>query len=194
MIIKHTEKFGNIPMVLDSQKEEILSYSGPLKYDTIGELINNLKKKVPGLNLKLVVYKKLLLVMIESLENILKYNENFDANSFIRTHYSQKFKIERNNERYFLISTNVVLNKDVPRLKEKITQVNSLDSEGLKKLYKSTITNGRFSRKGGAGLGFIEMAKISTEKIQFSFKKIDSEYSYYELTVVINEDYYKNNK
>ncbi len=194
MIIKLTEKFGNNPMVLSSQKEEILNYTGPLKYDTIGELINDLKKKVPGLNLKLVVYKKLLLIMIESLENILKYNENFDANSHIRTHYSQKFKIERNNERYFLISTNVVLNKDVQRLKDKINQVNSLDSDGLKKLYKSTITNGRFSRKGGAGLGFIEMAKISTEKIQFDFKKINNEYSFYELTVVINEDYYKNNK
>ena len=87
MIIKLTDKTVNNPMAISSRKEEILSYSGPLKYDTIGELINNLKKKVPELNLKLVVYKKLLLIMIESLENILKYNENFDNNSFIRTNY-----------------------------------------------------------------------------------------------------------
>jgi hypothetical protein len=194
MIIKLKDKSGDNPMVSNSQMEEILSYRGPLKYDTIGELINDLKRKVPGLKLKLVVYKKLLLIMIESLENILKYNENFDPNSFIRTNYSQEFKIERNNEKYFLRSTNVVLNKDIPRLKEKINQVNSLDNNGLKKLYKSTITNGRFSRKGGAGLGFIEMAKISTEKIQFNFKMINKEFSYYKLTVVINEDFYRSNK
>ncbi len=192
MIDKLTDKFGDNPMVLNSRKEEILSYSGPLKYDTIGELIQNLKQKVPGLKLKLAVYKKLLLVMIESLENILKYNENFDPNSFIRTNYSQKFKIERNNEKYFLTSTNVVQNKDIPRLKDKINQVNSLDSDGLKLLYKSTITDGRFTRKGGAGLGFIEMAKISTEKILFDFQQIDNEYSFYILTVIINEDYYNN--
>jgi len=132
--------------------------------------------------------------MIESLENILKYNETFDSNSYIRTHFTQKFIIEKNNEKYFLTSTNVVLNSDIPKLKSKINQVNNLDSDGLKDLYKSTITDGQFTHKGGAGLGFIEMAKISTEKIQYNFETIDNKYSSYELTLVINEDYYNNNK
>ena len=194
MIIKLADKFGCNPMIHNSEKEEILNYSGPLRYDTIGELINKLKNKVSSISIKLVVYKKLLLVMIESLENILKYNENFDANSYIRTNFTQKFKIKKNNEKYFLTSTNVVFNSDIPKLKNKINQVNNLDSEGLKELYKSTITDGQFTRKGGAGLGFIEMAKISTEKIQYEFETINDEYSFYELTVIINEEYYNNNK
>ena len=194
MFIKLADKFGYNPMVHNSRKEEILNYSGRLRYDTIGELINKLKNKVSSISIKLAVYKKLLLIMIESLENILKYNETFDSNSYIRTHFTQKFIIEKNNRKYFLTSTNVVLNGDIPKLKNKINQVNSLDSDGLKDLYKSTITDGQFTHKGGAGLGFIEMAKISTEKIQYNFETIDNKYSSYELTVVINEDYYNNNK
>lgn len=194
MFIKLADKFGYNPMVHNSRKEEILNYSGRLRYDTIGELINKLKNKVSSISIKLAVYKKLLLIMIESLENILKYNETFDSNSYIRTHFTQKFIIEKNNKKYFLTSTNVVLNSDIPKLKNKINQVNSLDSDGLKDLYKSTITDGQFTHKGGAGLGFIEMAKISTEKIQYNFETIDNKYSSYELTVVINEDYYNNNK
>ena len=93
---------------------------------------------------------------------------------------------------YFLTSVNVILNKDIPILENKINLVNKLDSEGLKKLYKSTITNGRFTHKGGAGLGFIEMAKISTEKIRYLFKRISDEYSIYELCITINEDFYNN--
>lgn len=194
MFIKLADKFGYNPMVHNSRKEEILNYSGRLRYDTIGELINKLKNKVSSISIKLAVYKKLLLIMIESLENILKYNETFDSNSYIRTHFTQKFIIEKNNKKYFLTSTNVVLNGDIPKLKNKINQVNSLDSDGLKDLYKSTITDGQFTHKGGAGLGFIEMAKISTEKIQYNFETIDNKYSSYELTIVINEDYYNNNK
>ena len=194
MFIKLADKFGYNPMVHNSRKEEILNYSGRLRYDTIGELINKLKNKVSSISIKLAVYKKLLLIMIESLENILKYNETFDSNSYIRTHFTQKFIIEKNNKKYFLTSINVVLNSDIPKLKSKINQVNNLDNDGLKDLYKSTITDGQFTHKGGAGLGFIEMAKISTEKIQYNFETIDNKYSSYELTIVINEDYYNNNK
>jgi hypothetical protein len=180
-------------MISNNTKELILSHRGTLKYDTIGELINNLKKTVSRLKIKLGIYKKLLLVMIESLENILKYNENFDINSNIRTKFTPEFKIEKDDEKYFLTSVNVIFNKDIPMLENKINHVNTLDSDGLKKLYKSTITNGRFTHKGGAGLGFIEMAKISTEKIQFSFKKLDDDYSIYRLCIIIDEDFYNNN-
>jgi hypothetical protein len=180
-------------MISNNTTELLLSHRGTLKYDTIGELINKLRKTVSRLKIKLGIYKKILLVMIESLENILKYNENFDINSHIRTQFSPEFKIEKDEEKYFLTSLNVVFNKDIPMLENKINDVNKLDSEGLKKLYKSTITDGQFTHKGGAGLGFIEMAKISTEKIQYSFNRINDEYSVYRLCIIIDKDYYNNN-
>ena len=49
--------------------------------------------------------------------------------------------------------------KNVESLKDKITQVNSLDKDGLKSLYKDVIKGGELSSKGGAGLGFIDMAR-----------------------------------
>ncbi len=169
-------------------KEVILSYSGPLKYDTIGQLINLLKEKVSVLGIKLVLYKKILLVMIESLENILKYNEHFEKDVLIRQKHLPSFTLERHEDKYIIASGNAVLNEDIPELKEKLKLINSLNSEGLKKLYKSTITNGQFTHKGGAGLGFIEIAKIATEKIVFSFNPINKHYSYYWLKVIIDDN------
>jgi hypothetical protein len=168
--------------------EVLLSYAGPLKYDTIGHLIHKLKDQVSELGLKLVLYKKILLVMIEALENILKYNEHFNESINLQKKYLPKFNIRRLNDKFILTSSNAILNKDVPELTDKLTLINNLDSEGLKKLYKTTITNGQFTHKGGAGLGFIEIAKISSEKIIFSFEPIDNKISYYMLQVVIEED------
>lgn len=173
----------------DYQKmEELLSYAGPLKYDTIGHLIHELKDKVSDLGLKLVLYKKILLVMIETLENILKYNEHFKEKADLKKKYLPKFNIQRMSDKFILTSSNAVLNSDIPELTDKLTLINNLDAEGLKKLYKDTITNGQFTHKGGAGLGFIEIAKISSEKIIFSFEPIDDRISYYMLQVVIEED------
>ncbi len=173
----------------DNQHMELLlNYAGPLKYDTIGHLIHELKDKVSEMGLKLVLYKKILLVMIEALENILKYNEHFNEKIDLKKQHQPKFNIHRLNDKFILTSFNAVLNTDIPELTDKLTLINNLDAEGLKKLYKATITNGQFTHKGGAGLGFIEIAKISSEKIIFSFEPIDNKLSYYMLQVVIEED------
>lgn len=168
--------------------EVLLNYTGPLKYDTIGHLIHKLKEKASEMGLKLVLYKKILLIMIESLENILKYNEHFDEKQVIQKQYMPNFNIQLLDNKYILNSSNAVLNTDIPDLENKISLINSLNSEGLKKLYKDTITNGQFTHKGGAGLGFIEIAKIASEKIIFSFEPINDRLSYYKLQVIITDD------
>ena len=48
--------------------------------------------------------------------------------------------------------------------------ITSLDKEGLKQLYKHQIKEGRLSNKGGAGLGFIDIAKKTGNKIHFHFR------------------------
>lgn len=169
-------------------REILISYSGLLKYDTIGQLIHILKEKAFVLGLKLVLYKKVLLVMIESLENILKYNEHFETDSFINEEHLPFFAIEKYPDKYIILSGNAILNDDVPELREKLSLITSLDGDGLKKLYKNTITNGQFTQKGGAGLGFIEIAKIASEKINYDFHPINEKYSYYKLKVTIGSD------
>lgn len=55
-------------------------------------------------------------------------------------------------------------------LKQRIDLLNSLDAQGVKDFYKSTITNGVFTKGGGAGLGLIEIAKISGNPINYNFE------------------------
>ena len=79
-----------------------------------------------------------------------------------------------------------VLKKDIPHLQEKLSVINNLDKNSIRELYKATITDGKFSEKGGAGLGIIEMAKISDEKLLYTFSEIDENFSYFILKLVIN--------
>lgn len=168
-------------------KKTLIYHNGHLKYETIGELLSNLKEETKGLQIKLSLYKKLLSATIEILENIYKYHDNFDHVFSDDHQYTPIFILKVDNNGFYIQAGNPVLNDDIKSLRAKIDNINSLDKRGLKELYKNTITNGRFSIKGGAGLGFIEMAKLSGEPLVYNFQEIDESYSYFTLDINIPE-------
>jgi hypothetical protein len=86
---------------------------------------------------------------------------------------------------FYIEAGNPILKDDIDGLQQKLDRINNLDKHGLKELYKDTITNGRFSVKGGAGLGFIEMAKLSGERLTYNFEKIDDQFSFFRFAINI---------
>ncbi len=180
-------------MLSVSERETILEYTGLLSYDKISEILNQLKSKTKYYKFDLAVYKKLLSASIELLENIYKYHEFFEHKIIENKALIPKFKIETLNSDFFLLASNPILHADVDGLKGRIDNINNLDRQELRMLYKDTITNGQFSNKGGAGLGFIEMAKMSPEKIYYDFATIDNEFSYFSLEIKISKESKKKN-
>jgi hypothetical protein len=124
--------------------------------------------------------------MIESLENVYKYSDVYSDLVKKKEDFLPSFQLTKNSSTIKLITSNPVKNEDINVLKCKIELVNDKDREELKKLYVQTITNGKFSAKGGAGLGFIEMAKTSGNNLEFSFESIDETFSLYTFSVTFN--------
>ncbi|MFZ5940589.1 MAG: SiaB family protein kinase [Bacteroidota bacterium] len=164
----------------------ILSYEGPLTFSTIDRLLTQFKYKAQENNISFNTYKKLISVMIEALENIYKYSDRFNKNPDISRKYAPTFRLVANQQYIRLETTNPVHNSDIEVLSTKIDRVNNKTREELKALYRETITNGHFSPKGGAGLGFIEMAKTSGHNLEYSFKKISDEFSVYSFCVTFS--------
>jgi hypothetical protein len=165
--------------------EIIVNYSGILTFETMGSLLAQLEEGIKKHNIKVGVYKKLLSMMIETLENIYRYNDSFDKIATLDELHFPRFCMLYNGNEFVISSGNPILNKDVETLNERLKNVNSLKSDELRDLYKKTITNGRFSMKGGAGLGFIEMAKASSQKLKFKFEEVNEEYSYFSLEIIV---------
>ncbi len=153
-----------------------LYYKGPLHYDDIGELISELKEVMYERHVKQATYKKVLMVMIEALENIFKYYEHSSNVDEVFKKFPPEVKIEGDKGVFAFFASNPVNNIDIPELKDRLNSINSLNKEGIKAKYKEVITNGQFSEKGGAGLGIIEMAKLADSKLNYQFKPIDSDF------------------
>jgi hypothetical protein len=161
----------------------ILNHTGLLTFSSIDTLLARFKYVAQEHEIRFAVYKKILSVMIESLENVCKYNDVYEHLVNRKREYLPSFDIRMNSEEIKLITTNPVLNEEVAILMERIDQVNNKSREELKAMYIDTITNGKFSTKGGAGLGFIEMAKTSGQNLQYTFERIDDHFSLYTFTV-----------
>ncbi|MCQ2202519.1 MAG: SiaB family protein kinase [Bacteroidales bacterium] len=54
-------------------------------------------------------------------------------------------------------------------LENRIDRLNAMDASEIKQLYRDTINNQDFSSKGGAGIGMIDMARKTGNKLLYDF-------------------------
>jgi len=167
--------------------KSILSYQGPLSFSTIDWLLSEFKLAAEDHDLSFKTYKRMISIMIEALENVTKYTVQVKCNGkSIVPGFCPLCQISRNATNIELITRNPVKKKDVALLRTRIDNVNKQNKEELKELYRSTITNGEFTPDGGAGLGFIEMAKTTGNKLEYAFETLSREYSLYTFRVFMS--------
>jgi len=166
--------------------KSLVSYQGPVSFSTIESLLSEFKHAAQEHEISFKAYKKMVSIMIEALENVTKYSDEFQCNLDEEKNFCPSCFINRNTNVIELITSNPVRIAHVNSLRTRIDNVNNRDKEELKELYRSTITNGEFSPKGGAGLGFIEMAKTTGNKLEYTFEDLTKEYSLYTFRVVLN--------
>lgn len=131
--------------------------------------------------------KKVFHVMVECLQNVGKHAECIDCSEGNKEGRGT-FLLCKNAEEYTITTGNIVNASHVNDMTEVLEKINSLDKDGLKQLYKQQIKEGRLSSKGGAGLGFIDIAKKTGNKLHYSFLPIDNTYSFFVLTSVISRN------
>ena len=96
--------------------------------------------------------------------------------------------VSKGDNTYNIITGNVIKNEKVPGLRENLEQVNSLDKDGLSKLFKTQMREGKLSEKGGAGLGLIDIAKKTGSTLTYQFKQLNDEVSFFILTSTIQRN------
>lgn len=130
------------------------------------------------------VQRKVFNVMVECLQNISKHADSIEEEDDKRG----IIMVSHGRDCYNIITGNVIKNSKVDDLKKSLNHINSLDKEGLSSLYKQQMKDGRISEKGGAGLGFIDIAKKSGNKIEYHFKELNPEVSFFIMTTTIDRN------
>jgi hypothetical protein len=131
------------------------------------------------------VQRKVFHVMVECLQNISKHADDFGSNDYL---FSGRgiFMVSKGDTEYTVTTGNAIDNSKKSILEDMLVHINSLDREELNELYKKQIREGRLSDKGGAGLGFIDIARKTGRKLEYHFLPINEDISFFLLTSTIS--------
>lgn len=169
-----------------------LAYEGRVTQEITNAFANmaeqNIEHSEKNNKLKHAVYH----VMVECLQNIAKHADNSketDSDSITNgLSKSGIFIVGSDQTQYFITSGNAIENSRIDDLRNMINQINSLDKSQLKELYKQKLREGSISKKGGAGLGLVDMARKTENKLEYHFEPIDNNNSFFLLKSTINKN------
>ncbi|MBI9055401.1 MAG: hypothetical protein JEY96_16380 [Bacteroidales bacterium] len=139
--------------------------------------------------------KKASFLMAECFQNIVRHGEIIDGEEI--DYVDEGFFLTKNWQGiYYITSGNLVEKHKIPELKRQLEKVNSLSKEELKQLYRDVLANQEISEKGGAGLGLIEMARKSGQKLDYFFQDFDDKFSFFYNQIVLKsmEEVFQNNE
>ena len=164
----------------------LLSFKGDLSAELVTALLGLVERKMQHIESDARARKRVFNVVMECLQNLYHHNKQpiTDAQGApsLRDPHGVVM-IAQAEDGYSILTGNFMAGNDVVRMKEHLDRINGMDPDELRELYKSTLTNGRFSPSGGGGLGMIDIARKSGGKLEYGFLPYDENSAFFSLNV-----------
>ncbi len=170
------------------EKEGIIfSFSGTISQAIVSSVAETIEQELVSLGTTTKIIHNLFSVLTEQMQNIMSHSRDtiekgtniYESSGITLVGY------DRNKEKYFVSSANVINLSDQSVIATKINKINTMDVEHLKQYYRELRRTGTNTHARGAGLGFLEMAKKSSEPLKYHFREINEEQSFFEICAYI---------
>jgi hypothetical protein len=171
-----------------NEGDVLLAYKGSTTTELITNVLEVIESKFDDINTASAVKKKIYNVLVESLQNLFHHIDDIPEN--IQGEFDSRFGVVvvAKDAGWYRISTgNFVRAARAKQLKDKIDKINSLTREELKDMYKFVLNHQKISPKGGGGLGLIDIAKKTGNKMEYTFHNYNHEYYFFNLNVFVTE-------
>jgi hypothetical protein len=163
----------------------LLSFKGEITSDLLTSILQIMENKMENMQEEPKMKKKVYNVLVECLQNLYHHLDEISEVDEEKVR-SAIFMIGKLDGYYSIINGNYILNENINGLKNRLDEVNSLSKEELKEYYKRVLNNGEMSLKGGGGLGMIDIARKTGEKLEYNFLEIDNKVSFFTLKIKVS--------
>jgi len=162
----------------------IFSFSGPMSHEIIEGIGSAIRVKIgEGENGDRKAALKVFAIFVEQVENVINYSVEKD---YEESQLSFGIVvIGKRDEHFFISGGNKIQTEKVAKLEANLSKLVLMNKDELKIYYKEKRKAAKEDDSKGAGIGFIEMARKSTKPIEYSFEKIDEEYSFFTIKISI---------
>jgi hypothetical protein len=167
----------------------ILFYKGNVDSDVINHILDTVEDKVVEDKEQSKLRKKIYNVLVESLQNLYHHvdrvPDDFEDQS------SEKYGlivVKKTDNGYRIVTGNFVLSENIEKLEEKIKRINRSTQEEIRELYKFILNHQRISAKGGGGLGLVDIARKTGNKLDYKFVEYNERFSFFFLNILVTEE------
>lgn len=163
-----------------------ICFNGPLSHSIIEELglavKRYLENETPGSEKMMDVFS----VYIEQTQNVRNYVQRKVSTGADPVRFNAiTLLIGREGDRYLVSSGNLVDLTDLPVLRSRIDHLRTLDAAGLKAFYKEERRKPVSEDAMGAGLGLIDMARKTSQPLEYQIQPVDEETVFFNLIAVV---------
>jgi hypothetical protein len=172
------------------EEENILiSFKGVVTSELLSSVLQIMEAKMDSLDESPKTKKKVFNVLVECLQNLyhhidpsLEQTEDID----MLESKSALFMIVKTENAFLIRTGNYIKTEASKELGKRLDVINSKDKDELREMYQEVLNNGRISSKGTAGLGMIDIARKSGNKLDYEFLNINDQDTFFCLNVTVN--------
>lgn len=180
----------------------MLSFKGEISSELLTSILHITESKLDRMQEEPKIKKKVFNVLVECLQNLYHHIDEMKAvtqgapakeevtNGDSSSENESKaaiLMIGKEDNNYYILTGNHILNEKIPTLKSRLEKINSLSKEELKALYQEILNNEEFSNKGGGGLGMIDIVRKSGQKLAYNFQHVNDKHSFFSLHIKISQ-------
>lgn len=164
----------------------LLCLNGPFSHGVIEEFGKAVRTYLENEDVKKSSLSDVFSVYVEQTQNVHNYFAQADIPDSERQRIcASVVMIGKVGEKHVVGSGNFVKERDTQPLVARLEQLRGLDKAGLKALFKEQIRKELPAVSVGAGLGLIDMARKASEPLRYSMRKIDEQFSFFSLRVLL---------
>jgi len=177
----------NISKIRNVMQEEgiVFSFSGMISQSLTEFMIETASEQFDKDGYDAKITKSMFLIAIEQLQNVMSYSKqkHIDKNEYTSPGVLV-VGFDKDKQKYYVNSSNEIIESDKEKVSTKIDFINTMDNQEQRKYLRAKLRSADDKHDRGAGVGFIEMAKRSSEKLEYDFEEIDGKLFFHILAYV----------
>jgi len=163
----------------------LLVYTGEINPDIISRLLQLAEDKLDAGDVAPSIRKRVFHILVECLQNLFHHTEPMVVPGYPAPTREAVVRLRCDESAFYVETGNYVKLSDKEKLVGHLSRINSLDKDQVRAFYKNIMAENGFTAKGGAGLGFIDIARKSEEPLQYDFVPVDENVFFFEFSASI---------
>ena len=186
----HTKELKMNMIVLKNLIDEegiIFSYSGTVSQPILSSIAETIESELKNSDVDQKIIQNIFAIFTEQMHNIMSYSKEriSKGNNRFESPGISVVGFDKERQKYFVESANIMESANKDHLIVLLDKINALNKDQLRAYYRVLRREGSGVHKRGAGLGFLEMAKKSSELLEYNITPLDSGRSFFEIKTFI---------